>query len=296
MDPGAVRDAFDEQVRRYPAIVAPGEHVERDDRVVRFIAESDGWTGVTWCDLDEASADGVIASQIERFAELSRVWEWKHYSYDRPADLPDRLRAAGFTPESPEALLVGETADLPTAVRPPPGVAIVPVADEQGVASFIWVNDEVFGGDNAWVGKVLVADMARQPRMTRAVLAMAGNGPIAALRLEFAPETDFASLWSAAHWLSGAAAVCFARCWPTASRNRPTMAFATSRPTRSQTANLSSSAWASSNSAQQPRSSTEATAPEAHRESDVFATSADQIAWRFNQAPSLLLAPRKADA
>jgi ribosomal protein S18 acetylase RimI-like enzyme len=197
MDPGAVRDAFDEQVRRHPAIVAPGEHVERDDRVVRFIAERDGWTGVTWCDLDEASADGVIALQIERFAELSRVWEWKHYSYDRPADLPDRLRAAGFTPESPEALLVGETADLPTAVAPPPGVAIVPVADEQGVASFTWVNDEVFGGDNAWVGKVLLADMARQPRMTRAVLAMAGNGPIAALRLEFAPETDFASLWSA---------------------------------------------------------------------------------------------------
>jgi hypothetical protein len=65
------------------------------------------------------------------------------------------------------------------------------------VASFTWVNDEVFGGDNAWVGKVLLTDMARQPRMTRAVPAMAGNGPIAALRLEFAPGTDFASLWSA---------------------------------------------------------------------------------------------------
>jgi ribosomal protein S18 acetylase RimI-like enzyme len=143
------------------------------------------------------SADGVIASQIERFAEFSRVWEWKHYSYDRPADLPDRLCAAGFAPEAPEALLVGETAELPSAVAPPPGVAIVPVVDEQGVASFIWVNDEVLGGENAWVGKVLLADLARQPRMTRAVLAMAGDAPIAALRLELAPGTDFASLWSA---------------------------------------------------------------------------------------------------
>jgi hypothetical protein len=192
MDPGAVRDAFDAKVRRHPAIVAPGEHVERDDRVVRLICEGDEWTGVTWCDLDEASADGVIASQIERFAELSRAWEWKHYSYDRPADLADRLRAAGVTPEPREALLVGETADLPTAVPPPPGVVIVPVADEQGVASFIWVNDEVFGGDNAWVGKVLLADMALRPRMTRAMLAMAGNTPIAALRVEFSLETDFA--------------------------------------------------------------------------------------------------------
>jgi ribosomal protein S18 acetylase RimI-like enzyme len=139
----------------------------------------------------------VIASQIERFAQLSRPWEWKYYSYDQPADLPDRLRAAGFTPEPPEALLVGETADLPVALPPPSGVAIVPIVDEHGVASFISVNDEVFGGDNAWAGKLLLADLARQPRMTAAVLAMAGGTPVAALRLEFAPETDFASLWSA---------------------------------------------------------------------------------------------------
>jgi ribosomal protein S18 acetylase RimI-like enzyme len=197
MDLRAVRNAFDEQVRRHPAVVASGEHIERDDHVVRFISESDGWTGVTWCDLDEVSADGVIASQIKRFAQLSRTWEWKHYSYDQPADLPDRLRTAGFTPEPPEALLVGETAELPLALPPLSGLAIVPVVDEQGVASFISVNDEVFGGDNAWAGKMLLADLAHQPRMISALLAMAGGTPIAALRLEFAPETDFASLWSA---------------------------------------------------------------------------------------------------
>ena len=191
MDPGAVRDVFDEQVRRHPAVLAACEHVERDDRVVRVICDSDGWTGVTWCDLDEASADGVIASQIERFAEFSRVWEWKHYSYDRPADLPDRLCAAGFTPEAPEALLVGETAELPSAVPPPPGAGIIPVDDAQGVASFIWVNDEVLGGENAWVGKVLLADLARQPRMTRAVLAMAGDAAVASRSgAQFGLQTD----------------------------------------------------------------------------------------------------------
>ena len=52
---------------------------------------------MTWCELDDVSADAVIAAQISRFAELSRPWEWKHYSYDRPPDLPDRLLAAGFT-------------------------------------------------------------------------------------------------------------------------------------------------------------------------------------------------------
>jgi GNAT superfamily N-acetyltransferase len=197
MNPRAVLEAFDEQVRRNPKPVAPHEHIERDDRVVRFISEGEGWTGVTWCDLDEASAGGVIASQIERFAELSRPWEWKHYSYDQPADLPDRLCAAGFTPEPPEALLVGETGGLPLAVQHPSGVAIVPVLDEQGVSSFISVNDEVFGGSSAWIGKMLLADLARQPSTAPAVLAMAGRTPIGALRLELATETDFGVLFSA---------------------------------------------------------------------------------------------------
>jgi hypothetical protein len=197
MDLRAILEAFDEQVRRNPNPVAPHEHIERDDRVVRFISEGDGWTGVTWCDLDEASADRVIASQIDRFAELSRPWEWKHYSYDQPADLADRLCAAGFTPEPAEALLVGETAGLPLAVQPPSGVAIVPVLDEQGVSSFVSVNDKVFGGDSAWIGKMLLADLVRQPTTAPAVLAMAGRTPIGALRLELAPETDFAVLFSA---------------------------------------------------------------------------------------------------
>ena len=206
MDPTAVLQAFDEQVRRNPNPVAPHERIERDERVVRFISEGKGWTGVTWCDLDEASADRVIASQIDRFAQLSRAWEWKHYSHDQPADLADRLCAAGFTPEPAEALLVGETAGLPLAVDPPSGVAIAPVLDEQGVSSFVSVNDEVFGGDSAWIGEILLADLAcDQPTTAPAVLAMAGRRPIGALRLELAPETDFAVLFSActlAEWRS----------------------------------------------------------------------------------------------
>ena len=112
MERRAVLAAFDEQIRRRPGTDAPDSHVERDGGVVRSISDGDGWSGVTWCALDELSADAVIAAQISRFAEMSRPWEWKHYSYDQPPDLPDRLLAAGFTPEPAEALLVAEIADL----------------------------------------------------------------------------------------------------------------------------------------------------------------------------------------
>src|SRR4051794_4635202 len=134
MDRDAVLAAFDEQMRRRPEVGAPGRRVERDGPVVRSVpAAGGGWAGVTWSDLDEASADAVIAAQVARFAEVGGPWEWKLYSYDRPADLPDRLRAAGFVPEPEEALLVAAIADLDLDVPAPDGLELRPVAGREDV-------------------------------------------------------------------------------------------------------------------------------------------------------------------
>jgi len=61
MDRQAVLGAFDEQIRRRPEPDAPDGHVEHDDTVIRSMSAGDGWIGVTWCDLDQVSADAVIA-------------------------------------------------------------------------------------------------------------------------------------------------------------------------------------------------------------------------------------------
>ncbi|MDP9841424.1 GNAT family N-acetyltransferase [Streptosporangium lutulentum] len=195
MDRQAVLTAFDEQVRRCPEPDAPDGRVEHDGGVIRSVSAGGGWTGVTWCDLDPADADAVIAAQIDRFAGLSRPWEWKHYSYDRPSDLPDRLLAAGFTPQPTEALLVAEIADLTLDVPPPPGVELLDVVDEQGVDALVRVHDEVFGGDHSPVGRTLLADLGRRSGTVAAVVALAGRTPISAGRMEFHPGTDFAGLW-----------------------------------------------------------------------------------------------------
>jgi GNAT superfamily N-acetyltransferase len=195
MDRQAALAAFDEQIRRHPEPDAPDGHVEHDDNVIRSMSGGDGWTGVTWCDLDHVSAEAVIAAQISRFAELSRPWEWKHYSYDQPSDLPARLLAAGFTPQPAETLLVAEIADLTLDVPPPPGVELRAVVDEQGVEALVSVHEEVFGGDYSAFGRTLLAGLARRPSAAAAVVASAGRTPIAAARVDFHPGTDFASLW-----------------------------------------------------------------------------------------------------
>lgn len=194
MDPRAVLAAFDDQIRRHPR-PEPGTQVERDGPVVRVLTTGEGWSGVVWSDLTAADADAVIATQIGRFAELARPWEWKHYSYDRPPDLPERLRAAGLAPGPVEALLVAEIADLAVEEPGPPGVRLVPVVDEGGVDALVRVHDEVFGGGHAALGRTVLAGLAQQPRWVEAVLAEAGGTAVSAGRVEFHAGTDFASLW-----------------------------------------------------------------------------------------------------
>lgn len=194
MDSESVRATFDEQIRRRPEADAR-TLVEHEGGIVRSVSAGDGWSGVTWSDVDAVSADAVIAAQIGRFAALGREWEWKHYSYDRPADLPERLLAAGFTPGPVEALLVAEIADLRLDVPPPTGMRLLPVVDEAGVAAVVQVHDEVFGGDHSRIGRLLNQSFAQQPDAVAAVVAMAGQTPVAAGRMDFHTGTDFASLW-----------------------------------------------------------------------------------------------------
>jgi hypothetical protein len=178
--------AFDEQFRRG----APWPGVERDGSVVRIV--TDGWKGVVWSDLDASTADEAIQREIARFGGLGE-WEWKLYSYDAPADLADRLRAAGFVPEDEETLLVATIADLDPSSDPPDGVELHAVEDEAGVEALLRVHREVFGSVHEGLGRDLLAGL-REGRQ-RAVVAWAGDRPICSGRVEFNEGTDFASLY-----------------------------------------------------------------------------------------------------
>lgn len=193
MNDDEVLAAFDEQIRRHAGPPCQREGVEREDHVVRIIG--DGWGGVTWSDLDASTADAVIAAQVDRFARLARPWEWKHYSYDQPADLPGRLVAAGLTAEPAETLLVAEIADLDVAVPPPVGVQLRPVVDEWGIEAFVRLHTDVFGGDHSAIGEMLLASLSQKLPAHLAVIAWSEGAAVCAGRVELQPGTDFASIW-----------------------------------------------------------------------------------------------------
>ncbi len=181
--------AFDEQIRRRPVPDGPDDVVESEDGVVRFVSVSGGWSGVTYSDLAGRDADAVIAAQVAR---IPGTWEWKHYSYDEPPDLPDRLRAAGFEAEETEALMIADLRTLAIDAPPPPGVELR-LVDAAGLPDLLRVHDAVFGGDHTDLEAMVLGGLARGTVFP--IVAYEGGTPVAGARLVVEEGTEFASLW-----------------------------------------------------------------------------------------------------
>ncbi|MFJ7043554.1 GNAT family N-acetyltransferase [Streptomyces sp. JV178] len=195
MDHAAVLALFDRDMREGARPDSPGARIERVGGVVRQVGSENGWSGVVWSDLDEAGADAAIAEQIRYFSGLGRDFEWKLYGHDLPVDLGRRLRAAGFTAAPEETLMVAEVADLTLDVDPPEGVRILPVTDAEGVAMVADVHEKAFGTDSSRMRNQLLAQLGGDTDTVVAVVALAGDEPVSAARMELLPGTRFAGLW-----------------------------------------------------------------------------------------------------
>ncbi|MFG2720442.1 GNAT family N-acetyltransferase [Streptomyces sp. NPDC048416] len=190
----ALLAVFDRQMRENAQPDGAGARVERSGDVVRQVGPAPVWNGVLWSDLTAANADAHIASQVSHFASCGTEWEWKLYAHDCPADLGRRLLAAGFSAEPEETVMVARVAELPLGVEQIPGT-LRPVTDAAGVRLMTEVHTGAFGSDSSRLGERLLAQFAEAPDTVIGVVAMAGDQPVSAARMDFHPGTEFASLW-----------------------------------------------------------------------------------------------------
>lgn len=195
MDHAEVLALHDRDLRERARPNEPGARVERTGGVVRQVAGADGWNGILWTDLDETDADAAIAEQIAYFTGLGRDFEWKLYGHDLPTDLGQRLTAAGFTPEPQETLMIGEIAALALDAELPDGIRVLPATDRAGVDLVADVHEKAFGTDSSRLRSSLLAQLAADPDTVVAVVALAGDEPVSAARMELVPGTQFAGLW-----------------------------------------------------------------------------------------------------
>ena len=195
MDHATVLALYDRELREGARPDGPGDRIERAGGVVRQVSDAQGWNGVLWSAVDVADADRVIREQIAYFTGLARGFEWKLYGHDRPLDLGARLRAAGFRAEPEETLLIGEIPRLALDAEPPAGVRLVRATDPAGVELVVTVHEKAFGTDGGRLRHRLLGRLAADPGTVVAVVALAGDEPVSAARMELVPGTRFAGLW-----------------------------------------------------------------------------------------------------
>jgi ribosomal protein S18 acetylase RimI-like enzyme len=185
----AVLAEFDRLNRREVVSSDPTVRVERDERSTLFIGE--GWSAVLWTDLDEASADAEIARLVERLREIPGHVEWKLYGHDLPADLPQRLAAAGLVPDDEEALVVAEVATVPVETD----VDVRVATTHELIDAFVEVNERAFGEGHAGVGRELKRALEQEEPPMLAVVCFVDGEPASAARIDFVEGSPFAGLY-----------------------------------------------------------------------------------------------------
>lgn len=182
-------ERFDAQLR-VGISSEPGLYVERSGLTVRM---SGLWDLVIHSNLTEATADDAIRLEMARPLPPGRKLEWKVYGHDRPSDLGERLRRAGFAPEDSETLvLLDLTAKFPDT-PPPAGVAIRSVADRAGLAEVAAVGLRAFGEDYSAMTDDFLARVEHGTVFF--YVAYVNSEPVAAARLEMAQSREFAWLF-----------------------------------------------------------------------------------------------------
>lgn len=196
---GDLLSAYDRQMRPEQANPPAGVWHEQDGPVVRVVGRHQGFisaprdVGVRGADLDR-----LIARQRDYFARRGESVEWKTWGYDQPADLTDRLAAAGFVPEEPETVLVGLARDMATEPVLPDGVVLRQVTAPADVYRIADMEAEVWGRDSSGLAADVIKEMAAAPDDVAVFVAEAAGVVVSAGRIEFRPGTEFAGLWGGA--------------------------------------------------------------------------------------------------
>jgi GNAT superfamily N-acetyltransferase len=194
---------YDAQVRaRVPDTLPAGATVERDGPLVRFSGLA-GRGFVLYRDLgglEGAELDELIARQVDAFAARGERFEWKLHGHDRPEDLPERLRAAGFVPEETETIVIAPVAEIASDARLPEGVSLREVTSRADFERIAALEQAVWGDEDepsALVG-MLESERAADPGALTIVVAEAGSTVVCAAWVRFEIGTEFATLWGGA--------------------------------------------------------------------------------------------------
>ena len=191
---------YDAELRgRLPDRLPDGVRFERDGPLIRyfgFFGPSTGFVG--YRDLggvEGAELDALIARQIQVFGSRGDRFEWKLYGHDRPADLPERLQAAGFRPEQRETVVIARVDRVAGTPVLPAGVVLREVRERADLERIAALEESVWNEAHAWLPDALGTELATDPEGLSIVVAEADGTVVCAAWIRFELGTRFATLW-----------------------------------------------------------------------------------------------------
>ena len=197
-DLAALLGAYDAQLRAHVHEPLPDSIcAERDGPLLRTLGFG-GRGMVEYRDLDGldgAELDELIARQVRTFTEREESVEWKLHGHDRPADLPERLRVAGFVPEDMETVLIARVSAIGIEAGMPDGVVVREVTEPLDLGRIAQLEEEIWADDHGWVVDSLGKEQTADPDGLRIFIVEAGDAVVCAGWVRFPSGTEFGTLW-----------------------------------------------------------------------------------------------------
>ena len=198
-DASALLDAYDAQLRTDAE--TPSALAVTRLGPLRLVTFAGGQGFVTYPhpgDGDDLAA--LVAPALEHFGADPAITEveWKTRGHDRTPGLPEALGEAGFAPEDPESIMIGELRSLAVDVPLPDGVALRRITEEADVRAMSAMADEAFGDPaSTRIADALLRRLALDDGMELWV-AEADGVIVSCGRLEPVAGTAFVGLWGGA--------------------------------------------------------------------------------------------------
>lgn len=146
--------------------------------------------------IDGAELDALIARQRDYFAAKGEPVEWKTRGHDQPADLTERLVAAGFVPEERETVVIAESARVVGRLSgrdSVDGVTIRRTTERVDFERIAAMESTVWNQNWSWLADDLVRREATG--LTDVFVAEANGEVVSAAWAVYKKNTDFTGLW-----------------------------------------------------------------------------------------------------
>lgn len=185
---------FDAEARRMSPDAAEGRPFAFDGPIMRIEFST---TGVIRAPndlgLDGPALEALIERQVQFFAEREKALEWKTYADDRPDSLIPLLLAAGFEPESVEAVMVASSAGASWSDEPV-GIRIRDAASRD-LSAIVDLLGEVWGADHSWLISEFGVLHEQLGDRFRILVATADDRIVSAAWVIMRAGSQFAGLW-----------------------------------------------------------------------------------------------------